>query len=203
MYAIELKRLLVTSAVLVLFASGTVIASENVLSGVPGYPWYHGSGPTSGMMLSGYWDANGFPQLIPGSNDWSSNQSDSKDTWGTVWQVGTGDWDDPASWDSGIPDAEAVASVPTGGTATISGGSPDDDELPVAAEALTLNVQGTVHLAGGVYGGSLTAGTMEVGVAGAGEFRWTGGASTWTRRTSIRAAPCRSRRIRTGSVMEP
>jgi len=51
----------------------------SVISDVPSYLWYHGCGPTSAGMIIGYWDAHGFGNLIPGSNDWSSNQQAVKD----------------------------------------------------------------------------------------------------------------------------
>jgi hypothetical protein len=37
-----------------------------VLSGVPAYLWYNGCGPTAAGMVIGYWDGNGFPDLVPG-----------------------------------------------------------------------------------------------------------------------------------------
>ena len=49
-------------------------ASIVVIPDVPSYTWYHGCGPTSGGMLVGYWDAHGFSNLIPGSNDWNTNR---------------------------------------------------------------------------------------------------------------------------------
>jgi len=39
-----------------------------VLRDVPNYYWYHGCSPTAGMMVLGYWDACGCPNLIPGAN---------------------------------------------------------------------------------------------------------------------------------------
>jgi len=41
-------------------------SSQTVLSGVPGYQWYHGCGPTAVGMVLGYWDTQGFDLLIPG-----------------------------------------------------------------------------------------------------------------------------------------
>lgn len=38
-----------------------------VLSGVPAYIWHNGCGPTAAGMVIGYWDGNGFPDLVPGS----------------------------------------------------------------------------------------------------------------------------------------
>ncbi len=49
-------------------------AGVAVLAGVPSYTWYHGCGPTSLGMMLGYWDARGFPELIPGANDWETNR---------------------------------------------------------------------------------------------------------------------------------
>jgi len=57
------------------FFSGTAAGEECILTDVPTYYWYHGCTPTSGMMLLGYWDAHGYPSLIPGSNDWNTNQT--------------------------------------------------------------------------------------------------------------------------------
>jgi len=45
-----------------------------VISAVPAYTWYHGCGPTSLGMIVGYYDGNGFPNMIPGSNDWSTSR---------------------------------------------------------------------------------------------------------------------------------
>jgi len=45
------------------------------IPGVPFYPWYYGCGPTAGGMIIGYWDANGYGNLVPGSNDWATNQT--------------------------------------------------------------------------------------------------------------------------------
>jgi len=49
-------------------------AEARILGDVPAYLWWEGCGPTSGMMVLGYWDGSGFPQLIAGSNDWSQNE---------------------------------------------------------------------------------------------------------------------------------
>ena len=38
-----------------------------VLSGVPAYIWHNGCGPTAAGMVIGYWDGQGFPDLVPGS----------------------------------------------------------------------------------------------------------------------------------------
>jgi hypothetical protein len=56
---------------------GTALAATKTISDVPSYPWYRGCGPTAGGMIIGYWDANGFPNLITagdGTNSWSTNQ---------------------------------------------------------------------------------------------------------------------------------
>ncbi len=45
------------------------------LTGVPEYFWYHGCSPTSVGMLMGYWDGLAYPNYIPGSNDWATNQA--------------------------------------------------------------------------------------------------------------------------------
>lgn len=37
-----------------------------VIANVPAYLWRHGCGPTVAGMVIGYWDAHGFPDLIPG-----------------------------------------------------------------------------------------------------------------------------------------
>lgn len=39
-----------------------------VIGGVPGYLWRHGCGPTAAGMVIGYWDGNGFDDLIPGDS---------------------------------------------------------------------------------------------------------------------------------------
>jgi hypothetical protein len=37
------------------------------ISGVPAYTWHHGCGPTSAGMVLGYWDGNGYGDLVAGS----------------------------------------------------------------------------------------------------------------------------------------
>ena len=37
-----------------------------IIPGVPAYLWHHGCGPTAVGMVVGYWDAHGFPDLVPG-----------------------------------------------------------------------------------------------------------------------------------------
>lgn len=41
-------------------------AGEVVLGGVPAYIWRDGCAPTSLGMILGYWDAHGYPALVPG-----------------------------------------------------------------------------------------------------------------------------------------
>lgn len=48
-------------------------AAALVIPGVPAYLWRYGCGPTAAGMLLGYWDAHGFPGLIPGD---ASTQTD-------------------------------------------------------------------------------------------------------------------------------
>ncbi len=36
------------------------------IAGVPSYIWQHGCGPTALGMVVGYWDGNGYPNLVPG-----------------------------------------------------------------------------------------------------------------------------------------
>jgi hypothetical protein len=52
------------------------------LSGVPGYEWYGGCGPTAAGMIIGYWDSHGFSNLIvagDGTNSWATNRQAVKD----------------------------------------------------------------------------------------------------------------------------
>ena len=46
-----------------------------VLNDVPAYLAYHGSAPTTGMMVFGYWKAYGHDYLFPGSNSWQTNSA--------------------------------------------------------------------------------------------------------------------------------
>jgi len=48
-------------------------AAAVVIPGVPAYLWRQGCGPTAAGMLLGYWDAHGFPDLVPGD---ASTQTD-------------------------------------------------------------------------------------------------------------------------------
>ncbi len=50
--------------------------SQTIIGGVPGYLWRHGCGPTAAGMVIGYWDANGFPLLIPGDALTQTNDVD-------------------------------------------------------------------------------------------------------------------------------
>lgn len=45
-----------------------VQAAQKVLFGVPEYGYYYGCAPTCGAVLFGYWDARGYPDLLPGRN---------------------------------------------------------------------------------------------------------------------------------------
>jgi len=40
--------------------------SQHLIHGVPPYLWRHGCGPTALGMVIGFWDANGFTDLVPG-----------------------------------------------------------------------------------------------------------------------------------------
>jgi len=68
-------------SVLVCLASAVAAArgEVRVIADAPSYIWYYGCGPTSVGMIVGYWDAHGFDGLIPGSNDWDTNQQAVKD----------------------------------------------------------------------------------------------------------------------------
>lgn len=41
--------------------------SQILIPGVPAYYWHHGCGPTALGMVIGYYDGQGFPELVPGS----------------------------------------------------------------------------------------------------------------------------------------
>ena len=41
---------------------------QTVIGAVPPYLWRHGCGPTAAGMVMGYWDGQGFPDLIPGES---------------------------------------------------------------------------------------------------------------------------------------
>jgi hypothetical protein len=57
---------------------GTALAGvQTTIPDVPSYIWYGGCGPTAGGMVIGYYDAHGYPNLVPGaSNTWYDNPSD-------------------------------------------------------------------------------------------------------------------------------
>jgi hypothetical protein len=44
----------------------TVFGRVSMESLVPAYEWWFGCAPTAGTMVAGYWDSNGYPDLIPG-----------------------------------------------------------------------------------------------------------------------------------------
>ena len=44
-----------------------ITATQVTIPGVPAYLWHHGCGPTAVGMVVGYWDGNGYPNLVPGS----------------------------------------------------------------------------------------------------------------------------------------
>jgi hypothetical protein len=41
-------------------------AATTTISGVPAYYWHHGCGPTAAGMVIGYWDGQGYADLLPG-----------------------------------------------------------------------------------------------------------------------------------------
>ena len=46
------------------------------ITGVPGYGWRHGCGPTAVGMVVGYWDARGFPDCFAGEADTQTAEVD-------------------------------------------------------------------------------------------------------------------------------
>jgi len=42
-------------------------ATDKIITGVPGYAWRHGCGPTAVGMVMGYYDTHGYDNLIPGN----------------------------------------------------------------------------------------------------------------------------------------
>jgi len=58
----------------ILFLAVFARGEEVILTEVFGYSGAHGCSPTSGVEIMGYWDCYGYPDLIPGSSDWSMNQ---------------------------------------------------------------------------------------------------------------------------------
>ncbi len=69
------RGLLGTATLLAALAAAPCPGGETGLSDVPAYLWHRGCAPTAGGMLLGYWDAHGYEDLIPGSNDWDTNQA--------------------------------------------------------------------------------------------------------------------------------
>lgn len=51
----------------------SVSNAGQIIPGVPSYTWHNGCGPTAVGMIVGYWDALGYGDLIPGSNDYNTN----------------------------------------------------------------------------------------------------------------------------------
>jgi hypothetical protein len=47
-----------------------------LLSGVPAYIWHNGCGPTAAGMVVGYWDTNGFDDLVAGNTQSQTPQVD-------------------------------------------------------------------------------------------------------------------------------
>ncbi len=106
-------------AALVLLAMCSAGGAEQVvLTDVPAYIWFHGCSPTAGMMVHGYWDAHGYPDLIPGSNDWNTNRAAILNA---IASVGDGDG---TSANPGTPGSGHVADYALyGGVDDYSGGS--------------------------------------------------------------------------------
>jgi len=46
------------------------------IEGVPFYEWHSGCSPTAAAMVLGYWDNNGYPNLIDGYHSWWNNPDD-------------------------------------------------------------------------------------------------------------------------------
>ncbi len=89
---------------------------------------------------------------------------------GTYWQGTTGDWFDPANWTSGVPTADDIAYISNGGTAEITTGVAEPDNLVVDGSWLPSRV-----VLGD--GGGLLTEALAVGWAGRGNFVQTGGVS--------------------------
>lgn len=47
--------------------SAPVMANQVILQHVPAYDWYNGCGPTAAGMILGYWDLNGYDNLLDAS----------------------------------------------------------------------------------------------------------------------------------------
>lgn len=63
------------ASLLIAVAGHPCPAGEIALPDVPAYKWYRGCTPTAGGMVLGYWDAHGYGNLVPGSNDWDANRA--------------------------------------------------------------------------------------------------------------------------------
>jgi uncharacterized protein YfiM (DUF2279 family) len=50
------------------------LGTPTLIQGVYEYIWHHGCGPTAAGMVIGYWDRNGFPNLIPGDSTTQTNE---------------------------------------------------------------------------------------------------------------------------------
>ena len=79
---LRVRRYFLSIIFIILFIADAVpvYSEEILLSDVPGYLWHHGCCPTSGAMIMGYWDAHGYPDLIPGSNNWNTNRNNIKNS---------------------------------------------------------------------------------------------------------------------------
>ncbi len=88
----------------------------------------------------------------------------------TYWQGTTGDWFDPANWDSSVPTADDTAYISNGGTAEITTG---------VAEPRNLVLDGSWESSHAVLGdgGRLSTGGLYIGWTGTGRFVQTGGLS--------------------------
>jgi hypothetical protein len=93
---------------LILALSGALSAAIQVeIPDVPNYPYWEGCGPTAGGMIIGYWDAHGGPNLIPGSNDWATNQLAIKDM-----MASQGHFDDYVGFGTGMDRRDKFPTVP-------------------------------------------------------------------------------------------
>ncbi len=88
----------------------------------------------------------------------------------TYWQGGIGSWFDPANWASGVPTTDHVAYISNGGTAEITTGVAEPDNLVVDGSWLSSRVVLE-------DGGGLLTEALAVGWAGRGNFVQTGGVS--------------------------
>jgi len=86
--------------------------SQKIIVGVPKYIWHHGCGPTAVGMVVGFWDGNGFPDLVTGDADPQSIEVDdmiASDSnfavCGQSWQDHYQDYSCPRdSWGNILPD---------------------------------------------------------------------------------------------------